>query len=103
MKIALIANLAVTLAVAVVALGLTATTLKAQDELFTDTWGFNYEQTRWDLVRDGKFRSRVFVSSYEGGGNFYFGMMSNTYGPILQVLGGVCGIPNSISELSRNV
>lgn len=87
MKIALFTKITATVTAALMALGLTATMLKAQDELYTDAWGFDYEEARWDLVRNGKFESRVFVSIYEGGDHYYFGMMRNTYDPIVHVLG----------------
>ncbi|MGC1496830.1 MAG: hypothetical protein WA790_13550 [Sulfitobacter sp.] len=65
---------------------LTAAASIAQEQFYTDTWGYDYEEARWDLLRNGEFESRVFVGQFENG-TYYFGMMRNTFDPIVQVLG----------------
>lgn len=68
------------------AFALMVASLVAQEGLYTDAWGFDYEEARWDYVTDGKFNSRVFVGKYEGDGPYYLGMMRNSTDRIVKAL-----------------
>ncbi|MCO4824444.1 MAG: sel1 repeat family protein [Amylibacter sp.] len=56
------------------------------EPLFTKAWGEFQAQAYWDLVRDGKFKSRVFFGQSDHLGGFYFGMKRNSDDPLVHFI-----------------